>query len=151
MKRKYKLYNVLFPVWMLMMFPQMWLIVIPGNFIIDSLVLIISMYVLKISEKKQMYKSHIFKIFVFGLFADIIGTAFMLLMVLGFEYGGGMCDDLNLTIPAVLISAVVIFLCDYFVTFRECDKKLRLKLALTYAIATAPYTFLIPSGWIYGY
>ena len=42
-KGRVKLYNVLFPVWMLMMFPGMWLIILPGNFIIDSLVLLITM------------------------------------------------------------------------------------------------------------
>lgn len=54
-----KLYNVLFPFWMLMMFPTAWLIVIPGNFIIDSLVLIISMAVLKITDKRQCYKLYL--------------------------------------------------------------------------------------------
>ena len=62
MKKDVKLYNVLFPFWMLLLFPQMWLIVLPGNFIIDSLVLLISMAVLKISDKKQWYNQHILKI-----------------------------------------------------------------------------------------
>ena len=50
MKKQTKLYNVLFPVWMLMLFPQMWLMVLPGNFLIDSLVLVIAMYILKMAE-----------------------------------------------------------------------------------------------------
>ena len=58
-KNDTKLYNVLFPFWMLLLFPQVWLIVLPGNFIIDSLVLIMSMLVLKISEKKQFYKDRL--------------------------------------------------------------------------------------------
>ena len=47
MKKDVTLYNVLFPLWMLLMFPVMWLIVLPGNFIIDSIVLIISMLIMK--------------------------------------------------------------------------------------------------------
>ena len=43
------LYNVLFPIWMILLFPQMWLIVLPGNFLIDSLVLLASMAFLKMS------------------------------------------------------------------------------------------------------
>ena len=39
--------------WMILLFPQIWLIVLPGNFIIDSIVLIISMILLKIADKKQ--------------------------------------------------------------------------------------------------
>ena len=56
-KNDIKLYNVLFPFWMILLFPQIWLIVLPGNFIIDSIVLIISMALLKIANKtKQIYK-----------------------------------------------------------------------------------------------
>ena len=65
MKKEIKLYNVLFPIWLLMLFPVCWLFIIPGNFIIDSLVLIISMYALKINDKKQFYKKNILKIFIF--------------------------------------------------------------------------------------
>ena len=148
MKKDVKLYNVLFPFWMLLLFPQMWLIVLPGNFIIDSLVLLISMAVLKISDKKQWYKKHILKIYAFGLLADVIGSAYMLLMMVGFELGR-MGDELYLTIPALVISAVMIFVLNYFITFRKADKGLRLKFALAFAIVTAPYTFLFPSSWLY--
>lgn len=147
-RKETRLYNVLFPFWMILLFPQVWLIVLPGNFIIDSLVLIISMLILKIEDKKQWYKKYIVKIFVFGLLADIIGSAYMLLMMLGFEIGM-MGDEPYITVPALIISAVMIFVFNYCITFRKVDKKLRLKLSLTFAIVTAPYTFLVPSSWLY--
>ena len=147
-KNNIKLYNVLFPFWMLLLFPQVWLIVLPGNFIIDSLVLIISMLVLKISEKKQFYKQHILKIFGFGMLSDIIGSAYMFLLMWAFEVGS-MGDELYLTLPALFISAVLIFVSNYFVTFKKTDKELRLKLSVIFAIVTAPYTFLVPSSWLY--
>ena len=143
-----KLYNVLFPFWMLLLFPQMWAIVLPGNLIIDSLVLIISMFALKMTEKKRFYKRHIFQIWGFGMLSDIIGAAYMFLLMWMFEVCS-MGDELYLTIPALVISAALIFVLNYFVTFRKSDKVLRLKLALTFAIITAPYTFLIPSSWLY--
>ena len=143
-----KLYNVLFPFWMLLLFPQMWAIVLPGNFIIDSIVLIISIFALKMTEKKQFYKRHIFQIWSFGMLSDIVGAAYMFLLMWAFEVGS-MGDELYLTIPALIISAILIFVLNYFVTFRKSDKALRLKLALTFAIVTAPYTFLIPSSWLY--
>lgn len=76
MKKNIKFYNVLFPLWMLLMFPQTWLIVIPGNFVVDSLVLLVSMYLLKIQEKVKFYKSNILKIFGFGILSDIIGSLY---------------------------------------------------------------------------
>lgn len=147
-RKEIRLYNILFPLWMILLFPQVWLIVLPGNFIIDSLVFIISMLVLKIDDKKQWYKKYIVKIFVFGLLADIVGSAYMLIMALGFQIGS-LGDEPYLTVPGLIISAVLIFVFNYFITFRKVDKKLRLKLSLIFAIVTAPYTFLVPSSWLY--
>lgn len=146
-KNVIKFYNVLFPFWMLMLFPVTWLIVIPGNFLIDSLVLLVSLAVLKIADKKQWYKRYILKIFAFGMLSDIIGAAYMMLMVV-LEIGR-MGDEPYLTIPGLLISAVMIFVFNYFVTFRKIEKSLRIKLALIFAVVTAPYTFLVPSSWLY--
>lgn len=146
--RGIKLYNILFPFWMLLLLPPLWLVIIPGNFIIDSLVFIVSMCILKLSDKKQWYKKHIFKIYAFGMLADVIGAAYMLLMMAGFEVGN-MGDELYLTLPALIISAALIFVFNYFITFRKADKKLRLQFSLIFTIITAPYTFLVPSSWLY--
>lgn len=144
-----KLYNILFPFWMILLFPQIWLIVLPGNFIIDSIVLIISMILLKIADKKQWYKRHIIKIYLFGMISDIIGAVYMLLLVTVFDVGR-RDDELYLTAPALVISSVLIFILNYFITFKKLDKLLRLKLSIIFALVTAPYTFLIPSSWLYG-
>ena len=147
--KEVRLYNVLFPLWMLMLIPVTWLVVLPGNFLIDSLVLIISLRVLKIEDKKTWYKRHILPVFGFGLLADVIGAGFLFLMlVLELPQMG---DEPWVTIPAMLIAADCIFVFNYFVTFRKAEQAIRLKLALTFAIVTAPYTFLVPSGWLYGF
>ena len=143
-----KFYNVIFPVWFLLIFPQVWLVVLPGNFIIDSIVLIISMFALKIAEKKEFYKKHILGIFLFGMLSDIIAAVFLLFMVGYFELGR-LGDEWYLTVPALLIAAGLIFVLNYFFTFGKSDKALRLKLSLIFAIVTAPYTFMIPTSWIY--
>lgn len=147
-KNEIKLHNVLFPFWMLLLFPQVWLIILPGNFIIDSIVLIISMIVLKIADKKLWYKHYILKIFGFGMLADIIGAAYMLLMLTVFEIGV-MGDELYLTLPALAMSGVLIFVFNYFVTFKKMERSLRRNLSIIFAVVTAPYTFLVPSSWIY--
>ena len=96
-----RLYNVLFPLWFLMIFPVTWLIVLPGNFLIDSLVLIISLRVLKIAEWKSWYKRHILKVFGFGLLADAIGAAFLVLMMVLEVYN--FDNELWLAIPAIWV------------------------------------------------
>ena len=82
------------------------------------------------------------------MLSDIVGSAYMLLLMLVFQVGR-MGDEPYLTIPALIISAVLIFMLNYFVTFKNTDKALRLKLSVIFAIVTAPYTFLIPSSWLY--
>lgn len=148
MKREVRLNNVIFPVWMLLLLPPVWLIVIPGNFIIDSLVFLVSMAIFKVSEKKKHYKSCILKIFGFGFLSDIIGSLYIFLLMYVLELGR-MGDELYLTIPALLISAVLIFVFNYFFTFRRFDKGLRFRFAMILAIITAPYTFLIPTSVFY--
>lgn len=133
---------------MLLLFPQTWLVVLPGNFIIDSLVLIVSMFALKMFEKKRFYKRHILKIFGFGMLSDLIGAVYMFLLIWAFEVGN-MGDELYITLPALFISAILIFVLNYFITFKKTDQALRLKLSLLFAIVTAPYTFLVPSAWLY--
>ena len=148
-QKSVKLYNVLFPFWMLLLFPQVWLIVLPGNFIIDSIVFLVSLAALKIADKKQWYRHHILKIFLFGMLSDVIGAAYMLFLMAVFEVGQ-MGDELYLTVPALCISGALIFIFNYFITFRKTESALRRKFSLILAIVTAPYTFLIPSSWLYG-
>ena len=146
-KNNLKLYNVIFPFWMLLLFPQMWLIVLPGNFIIDSIVLLVSMMILKIEGRKQKYKKYILKIFLLGLLSDIIGSAFLFFMLI--TEVSSMGDEIYITIPAIIISAVLIYVFNYFFTFKNAEVNFRRKMSLIFAIVTAPYTFLIPTTWLY--
>ena len=146
-KQEIRLYNILFPIWMLMLIPTAWVAVLPINFIVDSLVLIIAAKKIGIFEK-GMYKKHILKVWIFGFVADLIGAAALLGAMYIFEdvYQG---DELIITLPAMLVAAVMIFVLNYRFSFSDIDKRSRLKMALSFAIITAPYTFLIPISWIY--
>ena len=146
-KRTIRLYNILFPVWMLLLVPTLWLVILPGNFIIDSLLLIISLKALKIDGIKALYKKTILKVFIFGILSDLLGSLFMLLML--FLELSETGEELYFTIPAIIISAALIFVFDYFFSFKKYEKTARLKLSLIFATLTAPYTFLIPMSWIY--
>jgi hypothetical protein len=148
MKKETHLYNIFFPIWMLMIIPTAWIAVLPINFIVDSLVLIIAQKKMNICTD-NIYKKHILKVWIFGFISDIIGALYMLGMMLIFEIDT-QPDDFRLTIPATLLSAVLIFIFNYFISFKDLDKKERVKMAMSFAVFTAPYTFLIPLAWIYG-
>ena len=151
-KKDVRLYNVLFPVWMLVTLPAVWYLVIPGNFLIDSLVMIIAMKLLNLENRWVFYKKHILPVFCLGFLADLLAAIPMWLSVYFWEdLGGPYGDSPLLTVPGVLIAAGLIWVFNYYISFRKCEEPLRRKFSLTYAIATAPYTFLIPSGWLYGF
>lgn len=151
MKNNVKLYNVMFPLWMIMLIaPTVWIFVLPGNFIIDSIVLIISLYAMKISDKRSFYKKSIVPIFLSGLIADFIGSTFAFCLVFFFELGK-MGDEFYITVPSLLISACLIYVLNYFTSFKKVSGVNRVRLSLIFALVTAPYTFLVPSAWVYNY
>ena len=39
-KREIRLYNMILPLWLLWIFPQVWLLILPGNLLIDTAVLL---------------------------------------------------------------------------------------------------------------
>ncbi|MDY4973010.1 MAG: hypothetical protein SO103_05595, partial [Erysipelotrichaceae bacterium] len=65
--KRVKLYNVMFPLYILIWIaPVLWLIVIPFNFIYDSLVVYLSFKKLKVSDIKSEYKNSILRVFIMG-------------------------------------------------------------------------------------
>ncbi|TEB06678.1 hypothetical protein Psch_00210 [Pelotomaculum schinkii] len=167
--KEIKLYNVIFPIWFLMFLPPVIFVTLAGNFIIDSLVILVCFYVFKLADSqinlKTFYMKSIFKVWIFGFLADIIGAAILFATgILGDYFGLSHTlisaisyDPFNhtgaviITIFAMLVSSFFIFLFNYRITLRNLilERKLRLKVALTIAIVTIPWTYLLPTKWIY--
>ncbi len=165
MKRT-KLYNVMFPVWILWLFPVTWIVVLPANFIIDLFVIVLTMKYLKITDIKKKSKSVILRVWIMGFVADIIGS---LIMFVGnmIDFGNDWIMD-NIVIPLgtnpfdSIWAVLWVTLCTAFTSFliyqfnkRWCLKKADLteydtkKIALSMAIFTAPYLFYLPTVWVY--
>ncbi|MDU5109999.1 MAG: hypothetical protein E6248_06100 [Clostridium sp.] len=165
-KTSIKIYNLIFPIWIIWLFPITWIVVLPANFIIDSLVILITLMVLKINDKKTIYKKAIFKAWIFGFLSDFIGTVIMIIPSLIFSKlpkNISMWIDKNLISPlaynpfssiysalwgilAVLVAGYFIYLFNYKVTLKNIDIEIRSKkiLAISLAVFTAPYLFFIP-------
>jgi hypothetical protein len=137
----------------------------------DLIVVILTLKILKVEDIKTITKSVILKVWVFGFLADFIGTFLMLLSnLIDFDYNSPLGEWWynNITnavsynpyssiwaflwvITCVLIAAGFIYLFNYKVVLKKSslDKGQRKRLALSLAIFTAPYTFLLPTGWFY--
>ncbi|MBM6861976.1 hypothetical protein H9X78_16220, partial [Clostridium saudiense] len=78
MKREIKLNNVIFPIWMMWIFPPLALLALVSNFVIDSIVILAAFAIFKLASSTglsigQLYKKSILKVWVFGFLADIVG------------------------------------------------------------------------------
>lgn len=170
-KKEIKLYNVIFPLWILWLFPQTWIFVLPANFLIDLLVVMLSMHFLKVKEIKKNVKRVILKIWLCGFIADFVGTFAMAAVnflpvredtTFGIwwhrRFIGPTSYDPFATVESflfvtacVVLTAAVI----YFLNTKFCLKKAdltevqRKKTALCLAVFTAPYLFYIPLRWWY--
>lgn len=150
-----KLYNIIFPVFLLMLLvPMMWLIMLAGNFVIDSLVLCLAFSLQKIPEILSVWKRSILKTFLFGFLSDWIGALVTTILFM-YVMPAFSLDNVNpydwpgcawMAIPAIVIAAVLI----YFFNARWAFSKTALtpaqkkRTALYLAILTAPYAMIIP-------
>ena len=54
--RSVRLYNVMFPIWFFFFFPIVWLLILPVNFLVDSLVVLLSAKRQKLDTPKALWK-----------------------------------------------------------------------------------------------
>ena len=163
-----KLYNIIFPVWLLIFFPPVILVSLVGNWIIDSIVLTACYFLLKPNQEwswLKFYKKNIVKVWFFGFLADFIGAALLYACVLLQDVLGISDEIINgitydpysnflaftLILVAIFISGLLILLFNYNYTFRRSIKDVlaRWKAAALIAVVTLPWTFLLPAKLFY--
>jgi len=147
----------MFPIWFLFIIPTVWLIIIPANFIIDSLVILITLKYLHYPKPTEIWKLKIWLVWLFGFIADIIGA----LLVIGLyftlsSFFPNLGADLVffpgtclVAIPGVILAGVLIYFLNKKISFKKVklDEAQVHKLCLMLACFTAPYTMLIPLYW----
>lgn len=154
-----KLYNVLFPIWMLMWYPLLFVILIPANYLMDTFVLSFSL--MDESLRKPFRRKHSWKICLMGFLADFIGSAFLFAIIMltdgNNELVNAICFDpfhnllaFLIILVAVAISAVLLYFGDLWILKKAgLDERQAKRSALFMAILTAPYLFFFPTRLIY--
>lgn len=152
--------DVLFPIWLLMIFPLTWFLVIPAIFVADTVILFLGIFLFKVKDRGGLYKRSILWVFLFGFLSDVSGSIILLLsQLLGdsgafYEYialplSRNPFDNiysLLYTVGAVIVSGILIYVFNRFISFRKLKSVvLKRGLALLLAIFTAPYLFLVPT------
>ena len=143
----------------------MWLLLLPGNLLIDTEVLLCALLALRRPDKGRLMKRLWWRIWWRGFAADAAGVAWLLLALILWDMnvgrrrafwqkwlGGVMGDPFShpvaflWTLAAVAIAGVCIYYLDKKpmraagLTDREAHRA-----ALALAIVTAPWAFLIPT------
>lgn len=155
-----KLCNVLFPIWILIFFPQVLAIVIPGNLIVDAAVLLLALAAMRHRAKGAVLRRCWWKVWLLGFAADLIGAAWMVLGWFVTSWVPSLDSSLGKilynpfghpaaflwTAAGVAIAGWFIFLLDrrVFRSVPELTSRQSTRLALTFAIVTAPWLFFLP-------
>ena len=153
MKKNIRLYNILFPIWMFWLLPTViWLIILPANFVFDSLVLGIAMKVRGVEDKFRVWKQSILKIWLIGFISDLVGAAGILGLMIVLNLAQPHWDTFHfpgtslISLPGVALAGALIYFLNRRFSFTRCDlsdiQVRRLSLAL--AVFTAPYAMFIP-------
>ena len=152
-----RLYNILFPIWMLIWIPSwLWLILIPANLLIDGLVLYYSQKKLQI-EDPQLIRKHLWKVCPAGFLADLAGA--VLLVLIAYNAGSELSSALTwnpftnfwallITLLAIALAGLLIYWFNRRI-FRSYGIETAHGIALRMAVLTAPYLFLLPASLIY--
>ncbi len=169
-KKGITLYNIIFPIWLLLWFPSwLWLIIIPLNYLVDRAVFTILAKKAKPELNTQFFRQNTWKLFLRGFGADFIGTLFLLIPTLFdiiFDFSNKSFLDFNQALsyapfsnPLALIYTIIAIAFAGFLIYKF-DKKALLKMgvfgeaeakkiALLLAIITAPYLYLLPGSLFY--
>lgn len=157
MRSKNRLYNLMFPPFILWLFPTVWIFVMPANFIIDSTVVLLALTFMHL-PRIAIYKRTILKVWLFGFISDFIGSITCILMMvlldsidLHWSPFWSSVGDWSVVVVGIVISGICIYKLNLKITFKKLDIGLvhKKRLALTLAILTAPYLFLVPTNWLY--
>ena len=150
---KLRLYNILFPMWAFWIFPTgALLIILPANFLIDSMVLYFAMRRFQVENGHEVWKHSILKVWLIGFFGDVIGAVLSMTLYLLISESGLQWDTFHfpgasfLALPGVILAGTLIYFLDRRFAFSSCglDEKTRRRLSCALAVFTAPYAMLIP-------
>lgn len=178
-KGEVRLYNMILPPFMLMMFlPKLWFISLVGNFIIDSVMVLIISLIMFRKVSGVFYKKSILKVWLLGFASDFIGVIYLFFIgqvgylsgaydykegdniIRSYLAGANLAVNHSDTssfwavvflVSGIFVAAICIFLFNYFISLRKTDltKKQRLFSSIILAVCTAPYTFLLPADLFY--
>lgn len=156
--RDFYLYNVIFPTFLFFYFPPLLGIAAGANLILDAVVLFSALWFFHVKIRRRLVL--LMQLWACGLLADIVGSLFLILVGMSEQWLGNNVSLLDeyfiYSTPqsivffgiSVILSGVLIYRFDLKVLKRRLTLNQSRRIALAFAVITAPYTFLIPTNWL---
>ena len=156
-KNTHKFYNLIFPIWILILIPPYLIAAVIANLLIDALVVRFVLTYNRVVIASKIERLLILKVFLAGYLADFIGMGLLISVYVYFEptinYFHIWESPLNVIVHliAVIITGFIIFGFNMFIfrNIEKIDHFVRFRLALALAVITAPWTFLISASIFY--
>lgn len=153
------LHDVISPIFMFYFFPPLLGLAAAANLLIDTLVffLAIKFFSIHIAWRKALRM--LVALWMIGLVADIggslfltsIGTVSLKTKTRLIDYYSIYSSPVSILFfaAAVVLSGFIIYWLDLIYLKGHLSKKQATRIALIFALLAAPYSFLIPTSWIY--
>lgn len=147
-----RLYDLIFPFFMIWIFPPMMIIALVGNYIVDGLVIFIVLWLNKVSIRKAHW-GYLTKMWAIGLLVDILGMVTLIVTV-----GAGPNSYTIWNAPLTALGFLVVVLgCGVLIGWANyvmskkyiSEQKVRWAIAISMGVITAPWTFLIPTQMVF--
>ena len=158
-----RFYNVIFPLWLLIMFPVpalATLLCVLGNGLIDGTVLYFGAKRQSVKMGKRVFFKTWLKVFVTGWTMDFLVALLLLLMCIFLPYELSTAIQMDvfshfgaflIVTCATALTAGLIYLVNLKLSFKKLEASVeqKKKMALYMAVWTAPYLFYLPTIWFY--
>jgi hypothetical protein len=152
MRKQTRLYDVVFPVWLILLHPLVGIPAYAINYFVDFFVLKFSLRRQGIAVEGKRLWGLTFALSLIGFGSDILGVVVLFTLHTGVAYlipnYNPWFSSIGLLVTglAVVCTGVLIFFFDrvYLSRRLQIDRRLAGKVALSFAIITAPYLFLLP-------
>jgi hypothetical protein len=147
-----RLYDLIFPFFMLWIFPPLMIFALVGNYIVDGLVIFILLGLNKIKFRKAHW-GFLTKMWAIGLLVDLAGMI-VLLLTLGASPNSYTIWNDPVTALGFLL---VVFGCGFLIGWANysiskkyvSERRVSWAIGLSMGILTAPWTFLIPTQMVF--
>ncbi|MCI1859624.1 MAG: hypothetical protein LKI80_15995 [Sporolactobacillus sp.] len=148
--------DLIFPFFMFPLFPPFLAVAAIADWLIDALVLWGILRLMHLETQRPARFRLLWKLWGIGLLADVAGSLLLTALMLSPFDETGRFDPYDfytsalstvIFLTAILFSALLIFFFDRHILRKLFSPVQAGRIALAFAVLTAPYTLLIPTSW----